>query len=108
LRDKKTGEIASKPHVHTAAELVADLAEQIALRLKNKSEKPYPPGTVLIVNCFANSLILDSEWNDAIQLVKKEQAHLGFREVFLIETVMSHSATLYGDRKRGNSRHKSK
>ncbi|HEY2915077.1 MAG TPA: hypothetical protein VGK21_17045 [Candidatus Angelobacter sp.] len=100
-RDGKTGEIVSKPHVHTGDELAKDLADQIIERLKSKNNKPYPRGTVLIVNCFPNSLILDSEWNDAIERVVNANAHLGFWEVFLLETIMSHSATLYGDRKRG-------
>jgi hypothetical protein len=99
-RVKRTGEIISKPHVHTNDELATDLASQIIERLTSKSAKPYPPGTVLIVNCFANGLILGSEWDDTIERVKKAQVHLAFREVFLIETVMSHSTTLYGDRKR--------
>ena len=103
-RDKKTGEIVSKPHVHSNDELATDLAGQIVERLKSKSIRRYPPGTVLVVNYFPNSLIFDSEWEDAIERVKKAKAHLGFREVFLLETVMSHSTTLYGDRKRGRRR----
>jgi len=99
-RDKKTGNIVSKPHVHTPEELATDLAGQILERLKSKSAKDYSPGTVLIVNCVANSLIFDSEWNDAIERVTKAQVHLAFREVFLIETIMSYSMTLYGNRKR--------
>ena len=102
-QDKKTGEIISKPHVHSNDELSTDLADQIIERLSSKSAKPYPPGTLLIVNCFANSLILDSEWDEAIERVKKAHVHRAFREVFLIETVMSHSTTLYGDRKRRQS-----
>jgi hypothetical protein len=65
-RDKKTGEIISEPHVHTNDELSTDLAGQIIEPLKSKSAKSYPRGTVLIVNCFANGLILDSEWDDAV------------------------------------------
>jgi hypothetical protein len=99
-RDKKTGNIVSSPHVHTPEELAADLAGQILERLKSKSEKNYSPGTVLIVNCVPNSLILESEWNDAIARVIKAQSHLAFREVFLIEAVMAYSATLYGNPKR--------
>ena len=103
-RDKKTGNIVSKPHVHTPDELSTDLAGQILERLKSKSDKNYSPGTVLVVNCVANGLIYDSEWNDAIERVTKAQVHLAFREVFLFETVMSHSTTLYGNPKRGSHR----
>ncbi len=99
-RDKKTGTIVSKPHVHTNDELATDLAAQILNRLESKSNKHYPPGMVLIINCVPNGLILDSEWNDAIERVTRTKAHMFFREVFLIETVMSYSATLYGNRKR--------
>lgn len=100
LRDKKTGDIVSKPHVHTPDELAADLAGQIIERLRAKSAKGYSPGTVLIVNCVPNSLILDSEWNDAIERVTKAQLHLAFLEVFLIEPIRSYSVTLYGNPKR--------
>lgn len=99
-RHKKTGNIVSKPHGHTPEELATDLADQILQRLKSKSAKGYPPGTVLIVNCAANSLIYDSEWNDAIERVTMAKEHLPFREVFLLEMIMSHSTTLYGDRER--------
>lgn len=98
-RDKKTGTITSKPTVHTPDELALDLSVQIIERLKSKSAKNYSPGTVLIINCVPNSLILDPEWKDAIERVTQAEAHLAFREVFLIEPVMSHSATLYGDPK---------
>jgi hypothetical protein len=67
LRNKKTGDIVSRPHVHTPDELATDLAGQILERLKSKSDKNYSPGTVLVVNCVPNGLILDSEWNDAIE-----------------------------------------
>jgi hypothetical protein len=100
LRDKKTGDIVSKPYVHTGGELATDLAGQILERLKSKADKNYPPGTVLIVNCVPNSLILEPEWNDAIERVTKARVHLPFREVFLLEAVMSYSTTIYGDRKR--------
>jgi hypothetical protein len=103
-RDKQTGNIISEPTVHTPDELATDLAGQIIERLKSKSAKNYSTGTVLIINCVPNSLILDSEWNDAIERVTKAELHLAFREVFLFEPVMSYSATLYGDRKRERRR----
>jgi hypothetical protein len=104
FRDKKTGAIVSKPHVHGGDEIATDLTGQILERLKSKSDKHYSPGTVLVVNCVADGLTLPSEWNDAIDRVTKAQLHLTFREVFLVETVMAHSTTLYGDRKRGHRR----
>jgi len=100
FRDKKTGNIVSKPHVHSGDELETDLAGQILERLKAKSGKKYSPATVLVINCVPNTLILDSEWNGAIERVTKAQAHLLFREVFLLETLMSHSTTHYGERQR--------
>lgn len=99
-RDKKTGDIDSKPHAHTPDELAADLAGQIIERLRAKSTKSYSPRTVLIVYCVPNGIILDPEWNDAIERVMRAQLHLTFQEVFVIEPVMSHSATLYGNPKR--------
>jgi hypothetical protein len=99
-RDTKTGDVISQPQVHTPEELATDLAGQILERLKSKSAKDYSPGTVLVVNCFTNSLMLLAEWDEAMERVTKAQRHLAFREVFLIETVMSYSTTLYGTRKR--------
>ena len=60
FRDKKTGNIVSKPHVHSGDELETDLAGQILERLKAKSGKKYSPATVLVINCVPNTLILDS------------------------------------------------
>ena len=99
-RDKKTGEIISKPHVHSNNELATDLAAQMLERIKSKGEKRYSSGTVLVVNCVTDSLILEAEWDDAIKQVNESQPHIAFREVFLLDLVMSHSATLYGSRKR--------
>ncbi len=103
FRDKRTGAIVSEPNVGHG-EIATDLANQVLERLKSKSNKNYSPGTVLIVNCVANGLTLPSEWNDAVERVTNAQAHLAFRELFLIEQVLSHSATLYGDRTRGRRR----
>lgn len=96
-RDKKTRQIISKPHVHTNDELATDLAGQILGRIKSKRQKKYSRGSVLIINCVPNGLILDSEWEDAVQRVTKAMTYLSFREVFLVEPVMCHSTTLYGD-----------
>jgi len=99
-RDEKTGVVTSKPHVHRNDEIMADLANQIIERLKSKAGKGYPWNTVLIMQCFPNTLTLQSEWEDAIQRVQAARPFIPFRELFLIETVSSLTTTLYGDRKR--------
>ena len=98
-RDKTTGVVSSRPHVHHNDEIMTDLADQIIERLKRKADKGYPPNTVLIMQCFANTLTLESEWKSAIQRVENEQPDIPFKEVFLFESVSSFSATLYGGRR---------
>ncbi len=92
-RDQRTGHIVSKPHVYRNNERVTDLSSQIIACLKKKNAKNYPPETVLIVDCVAG-LLDESEWNDAVQEVRKAKLHSVFREVFLCELVMFRSATL--------------
>lgn len=97
-RDRRTGVVTSVPHVRTNDEIPDDLAQQIIDRLNSKASKRYPRNTVLIMQCFANTLTLLWEWNDAIRRVQGAAPHIPFREVFLIENVASHTATLYGTR----------
>lgn len=97
-RDANSGEVTSKPHVHKNNEIVVDLATQILDRLAKKAEKRYPPNTVLVVQCFANTLTLESEWTDAVRRVEAAQPHIPFRELFLIESTNSFTATLWGHR----------
>jgi hypothetical protein len=106
-RNKKTKEIVSEPHVYRNDERSLDLAYQIVERLKSKSTKKYPTGTVLIVNCDSDGLLLENEWDDAVKRVGEAQQHLAFREGFFVETGRGYSATLYGTRtrvRRGKSR----
>ncbi len=93
-RDGQT--IMSKPYVFSGGENARDLADQIIARLRAKAKKAYPAATVLIVNCIPNCLLLDDEWLDAVESVRKAALRIKFREVFLTER--SHSTTLYGDR----------
>jgi hypothetical protein len=85
--------------VYDGGEIAEHLANQILERIEAKSYKNYSPATVLIINCVADAITLPSEWNDAIARVTNAHAHRGFREVFLIERLLSQCATLYGDRK---------
>jgi hypothetical protein len=95
-RNGKT--IVSKPYVFSGGENANDLAAQIVARLTAKAKKPYPSATVLIVNCIPNCLTLEDEWIDAVEQVRKSDPEVRFREVFLLDMLMSHTMTLYGDR----------
>ncbi len=96
-RDKKTGDIISVPRSYSGDELVRKLTEQIVERLRSKSNKrkPYPRETVLVINCVADTIVEPSEWNDTIQRVIEARIDFPFREVFMIEPVLWHTATLY-------------
>lgn len=100
-KDKKTGIIDSKPYVFSGGENARDLAEQILVRLKEKAKKKYPASTVLVVNCVANMPLFESEWKDAIEQVQLAIPSIPFREVFfVVDMLLSHSLTLYGNRQR--------
>lgn len=90
--------IVSKPYVFSGGENARDLAEQILARLRAKASKAYPSATVLIVNCSTNCLILEDEWTDAVEQIRKACPRVDFREVFLMDMLMSHATTLYGNR----------
>jgi hypothetical protein len=96
-RDGK--DIISKPLVFSGGENAKDLAEQIRERLREKADKPYPPSTVLIINCTTNCLILEDEWKAAVDQVTSD-GPIAFREVFLLDMLGSNATTLYGQRHR--------
>jgi len=97
--NKRTGVPDSMPYVNVNDEGISDLTLQIIGRLADKVQKNYPANTVLIVNCNADSLILEDEWNEAVQRVKSTDLHRAFLAVFLIEPVGHHSAALWGGRR---------
>jgi hypothetical protein len=102
-KDKK-GAIVSTPHVYRNDEHAVDIAKQILKQIESKSKKCYPPGTVLIINCVSDGLILDFEWNAAVERVRASKTQLPFREVFLLESSNAYSATLYGNKEHGRRR----
>lgn len=95
--NKKTKVPESAPYVYSGTEHIRDLATQILARIGDKASKSYPPSTVLIVNCEADGVILEHEWNAAVAEVEAARLHNAFREVYL--TGMRHSATLWGSRR---------
>lgn len=98
--NKLTGVPDSVPYVNVNDEGINDLALQIIRRIHDKAQKNYPYNTVLIVNCTADGVVLEAEWNEAIQRVKNTDIHNAFRQVFLIEPTGRHTAELWGGRNR--------
>lgn len=92
-------EILSEPYVFCGGENAEDLAQRILRCVGKKSDKPYPPSTVLVVNCVPNSVMFEDEWTDVVEQVRKA-GPIAFREVFLLDLRGSHTATLCGDRQR--------
>jgi len=90
--------IVSEPHVFSGGENAKDLAAQIISSLTAKDSKTYPSQTVLIINCITDCLILENEWLDAVDRVRKAAREVKFREVFLLDLLMSHATTIYGER----------
>lgn len=99
-RENKTRVIISKPYVFTGGENAEGLAKQILETLRAKAGKHYSPMTVLIVNCLPScSILLEDEWRIAVEQVSNAKPRIPFREVFLLDMLMSHTTTLYGDKK---------
>jgi hypothetical protein len=98
--DKKTRTIKSEPYVYEGDERSTDIVEQVIACFRRKTAKVYPPGTVLIVNCDTDGLLLKDEWDAAVERIERAEEHLAFREVFLVETGREFSATLWGPRRR--------
>jgi hypothetical protein len=99
-QERKASIIISKPYVFREDEHARDLAEQILERINAKAKKIYPSATVLVVNCIPTcSLLFEDEWNDAVEQVRNAKPIIPFREIFLLDMLMSHTTTLYGDRR---------
>jgi hypothetical protein len=84
-RDKVTGKTISVAHANPRGQVPRELAEQISKALKKKAGKRYPRKTVLIINCIPNLLLDESEWQDAIAILRREKIEHKFWEVILVE-----------------------
>ena len=94
--NKKTKTVTSRPYVFMDDERAVDMGRRIVECIDFKAEKSYPSCTILIVNCVPGNLLLDDEWEEAVELVSDADKLSAFREVFLVESERNYSATLYG------------
>jgi hypothetical protein len=84
-RDKVTGKTVSVAEVNRRDETPRELAAQILIALEKKKKKKYPRKTVLIIDCIPNLLLDESEWQDALVIVKREMGDHKFGEIVLVE-----------------------
>ena len=84
-RDKVTGKTVSVAEVNRRDETPRELAAQILIALEQKKKKKYPRKTVLIIDCIPNLLLDESEWQDALVIVKREMGDHKFGEIVLVE-----------------------
>lgn len=98
--DRKTKRIVSRPHVYIGREAQDDLTKKILDRIKAKNAIHYPSRTVLVIQCFLETLFLPDEWQYAVQQVQKADIQHRFHEVFVFDSNQRYSATLYGSRPR--------
>ena len=101
-KDPQTNNYISRPYVYTNHELSEDLAGKILERIKAKNKIEYPKSTTLIVQCFLDTLFLESEWEYAIQKVKSSEVEHRFYEIFLFDSNHHYSTTLHGNKKKRN------
>ena len=93
---QKPKKVVSKPYVYTNDEAQNDLANRILGRIEAKSEIDYPPKTVLVIQCFLDTLFFQDEWDDAIEQLRKARTEHRFHEVFVFDSNYHYSATLPG------------
>lgn len=93
-RDPKSKITISRPYVYDHREAEDKLTLQILATIKAKSAKAYPVGTVLVIRCVPEILILQDGWEYVVQQVQKADLQHGFCEIFLYESLYRYSATL--------------
>ncbi|MBP7528969.1 MAG: hypothetical protein KA801_13640 [Syntrophorhabdaceae bacterium] len=92
-----TGKYVSEPYVYTNSELSEDLATRILRRIAAKAKIKYPANTLLIIQCFLDTLLLEDEWDHTIAKVKDNNVDHAFREIFVFDSNHHYAATFYGN-----------
>jgi hypothetical protein len=94
-RSKPT--VTSEPHVYRGDEAEEEMAQLIVKRIKRKTEKQYPPNTVLIISCSCGMYFSKAEWNGIITEVRNK-IHMGhnFNEIFIAGPAHCQPATIAG------------
>jgi hypothetical protein len=95
--NKKPKSIISNPYVYRNGEAQIDLKDRILARIKAKNKINYPSETVLVIQCILDTLLIQHEWDEAINELRGTQFSHNFSEVFLFDSNHHYSATIYGN-----------
>jgi len=96
-RDPKSKVVNSKPYAYHHGEAEDELVKSILETIAVKDAKGYPSGTVLVIRCVPETLILGEEWEYVVQQLRNANIQHGFHEVFIYESLYRYSATLRGN-----------
>jgi hypothetical protein len=91
-RDPETRNIISRPIALDNADSLSELSHLVRSRIVEKSAKPYPPLTSLLVACEFETPLDPSDWRDLVQSVR-DVPH-PFSEVILLDQPMFRLETL--------------
>jgi hypothetical protein len=92
------GEIESKPVSYCNGDFIVAYSKIVKRRIADKSKKPYPAGTTLLVQCSLNMPYMPNEWDELMALVGAEIPPSTFREIFLYDTVCQYKKSFFPQR----------
>lgn len=86
-RDPKTKKIVSVPSVYSYGECESEVVKFVEKEIGKKRRtrnKPYPPNTILLVQCTIFSIVEDGEWGAIVNQLNGRN-YSPFKEVYLLE-----------------------
>ena len=95
IRRVTGGEIVSEPVSYSIGEVVSSYAALVLQEVSAKGAKAYPPNTVLVVQCFLNTLYMPNEWQSLMAQVSASMPHHPFSAVFFCESLGQYTHTVY-------------
>ena len=98
-RDPKTKKAISRPHVYRGHEANENMLAGIHAIIAKKNRISYPQHTVLIIQCYAERLVLETDWEYVIGKLRGANVPHRFAELFLIEAAHNYTASVYPPRK---------
>jgi len=93
----KSGKITSEPYVFTNNQLQKEFADLVIKAIEKKSKIKYPRHTSLVITCTLDSLFMESEWQQMVDLVRESPIKHRFKEILLYDLNFHHFSILTFD-----------